>query len=61
MFRHKGPISSNLMTVPRRPENYSALEQDDKDMTNSPLRNEALHEYYFGLIHSGYSHHWNEL
>lgn len=58
MFRHQGPVSNDMTVWPKRPENYSNLEQDEKETIDNLIKSECLHKYYLAITHNKNQRHW---
>ncbi len=61
MFRHRGPVSDDMSIWPKHPENYSSLEQDEKEEIDNLIRSECLHKYYLAITHNKNPRHWAAL
>ncbi|KAG4431471.1 hypothetical protein IFR05_013043 [Cadophora sp. M221] len=61
MFKHQGPVSSDMTIWPKRPENYHSLEQDEKDMIDNLIGSECLHKYYLAITRNKNSRYWAAL
>ncbi|KAL3422844.1 hypothetical protein PVAG01_04591 [Phlyctema vagabunda] len=61
MFKHQGPVSNDMNIWPRRPDNYSSLEKEEKEKIDNLIRSECLHKYYLAITHNKNPRHWAAL
>jgi hypothetical protein len=61
MFRHQGPVSDDMTVWPKRPENYTSLEQDERVKIDNLIKSKCLHKYYLAMTHNKNPIHWAAL
>jgi hypothetical protein len=61
MFKHKGSVSADMTTWPKRPANYDSLEKDEKENIDNLIASECLHKYYLAITHNRNPRHWAAL
>lgn len=57
MFRHRGPVSSDMKTMPKRPANYHTLKQDEKEKIDNLIRSECIYKYYLAITYTRNARH----
>ncbi|EPE27517.1 hypothetical protein GLAREA_04308 [Glarea lozoyensis ATCC 20868] len=58
MFKHKGVVSDDMTLLPKRPDNYHSLEQNEKEMIDNTIKSEIIHRYYLAVTHNRNPRHW---
>lgn len=61
MVRHREPVSLDLSSWPKRPDNYNDLEHDQKKYAEKMHRSEHLHQYYLRITRRDNPRHWAAL
>lgn len=58
MIKHREPVSLDLSNLPKLPDNYNDLDQDQKEYADKMQKSEHLHQYYLRATKEDNPRHW---
>lgn len=61
MFRHSEPVSLDLFSSSKLPDNYKNLQPDERDYAEKMQKSEFLHQFHLRLTSSNNPRHWTAI